>query len=173
MDKEIRLNRLLNENFQTYLDKYGWDLNESTTYKDYAKKFESFFKQTYNNSYYINPVETYDNYQNALYESLKTHNIKAFENKLFEYCLTARYTEVNQSGVLFVLTKSLDEIDIIKQLCILYGYYIVSTEALDNDNYNIIIESTFGYKDVTDFIYNDCRGILYHITTESRVHKIR
>lgn len=51
----------------------------------------------------------------------------------------------------------------------LSNYYIKS--IIDNEN-SIILEP-YKPKDVTDYIYNECKGIIYHVTRKSTYDKIK
>lgn len=163
----------LNYNFQDYLNEFGFLLNESSSYKDYSNLYESFFKYQYNRPYYFCDNHTYENYQKGIYESLKTHDIQKFTNALYDYCVSIRIIYPENYGTLSIIADDDSDKVLIEQLCQFYGYYITTSEYNAEKLYIYIIEATYGYKDVTDKVYNEFNGIVYHITTISHIHKIK
>lgn len=176
--KKLRKNsywcKFINYNYKKYCNDYI-NLNES-----HYPHYNDFYKIHYNhNNYKFNDLYCYENYQKFLYESLKTHDIKSFTYKLYDKCPSIRdyYFNYNDNKELedyvYIMCYDDSEEEKIKQICTLYGYYIVNKELLEN-NQDVIycIEATFGYTDKTNYVYEACNGILYHITDSRFVNKI-
>lgn len=162
----------LSYNFEKYLNDFP-TLNES--YQDF---YNEYFHFHFIHPYKVCDTRTYKNYQKGLYESLKTHNIEEFAAKLEKQVGTSLSDmfidyegETPIMDVLFVYLYDLSKLKDIKQLCILYGYYIAK-QYKEGTRYILIIETTYGYTDKTDYVYNECNGILYHITANKYVPKI-
>lgn len=167
--------RFLNFNFNQYLDYYGGVINETDTYNDYHKNYIAYLKKHFQHPYYIDDQFTYSNYKLGIYESLRTHDINQFANKINEYVYVYDISNVNETGVLevTVIQKEFDnfERNSLLTLCRLYGYYIVN-EEYSGPFIIFTIETTYGLKDKTDFVYNQCNGVLYHITAYGYKDKI-
>ncbi len=110
-----------------------------------------------------------------LLENLNTHDRKFLIRKLEELFdkehIDAEIRPNTKDNLYIEVQDELDE-EIkaeVDRLIEFYGYYITQTLY----RYNIIyIVQPKNSKDCTDFVYDDCRGVCFHITTNKNVDSI-
>lgn len=177
IEKTINYYKFLNYNYEKYLETYNPCLNES--YYNNNEEFKAYFQQHFIHPYKICDEFTYENFQRGLYETLKTHDPDIFYNKLFDKFLSVSDIEYDaaEDGIaikdaLYVWLYNLNEINEIKSFCQLYGYAITNKPVQNGSRFLIIIEATYGYTSKNKVVYEECNGILYHITTLGHLKKI-
>lgn len=161
--------KLLELGFDKYLDGVDWNYAKPDVTHTFL--YECFYNWRFNNKYkFCQP--SYNQYQNFLYESLSySYDIHLLKNKLYQKYNSVRYIEID-IDTLYVYAYDDSEKDTIEKLCDFYGYFIAKCAYENKNNYVYIIETTYGLTELTDYIYNEYNGILYHITNTKSVNKI-
>lgn len=160
--------KMLAYGYDSFLNEVNYNYVRDDVTND--ELFEDFYFDRFKCKYYF-CRPSYDEYQKYLYESLLySYDISLLENKLYEKCESIRRIYNHQE---FLIAYAYDESekDIIENIAKFYGYFIASCDY-DKNNFVYIMESVYGVSDVTDYVYNECNGIIYHITHEKRVYKI-
>lgn len=122
-----------------------------------------------------NGLRSYKGYQKYLYESLfGSYNS---EDLLRELCkiykddiISADFMGLHSENIKSIIIKFKNDIiindDKFKELLNFYNYYIVKTI---NNEYLI---DPYKPQDFTNYVYNDCNGIIYHVTNKNTYNKI-
>lgn len=131
------------------------------------------------------PKFTYDryiDYKHIIYESiLKSYNtkeliskIKGVYDKYFTGNINIRHIESDSLNFMFTVTIPINICDTfikkIKTLLTLYNYVI--SKRTDMLKSSILIIEPVKSDLKTDYIYNECKGILYYIVKQDAVNKI-
>lgn len=166
--------KFLHYNYEKFLNNYPQYINESKDPNCYQQAYLSYLKKHYIHPHQLVDLYTYHNYQLGLYETLHTHDIRAFIKKLKQHLLIFNIDGYEEGTVYVQFTiNDYDEIQEqkLKNLCQLYGYYIFDS-IIDGPIIEIGIETTYGLEEKTNYVYNQCDGILYHITVPKFKNKI-
>ena len=142
---------------------YAWDEYEEEKYF----KFENSYKKNINYS-------TYLSYQKYIYNYI-FENIKEFYNDLktnnYEGIHTLNYYN-NEYTLKILIDKNFDYLNDSKFNKLLKKYNVFISNIRNGDHRNYIYVEENDMAEISDIIYNDNNGILYHITTKENADKI-
>lgn len=167
-NKTYYTQRMLEYGYDKYLDEVDWNyVKPDVTSNDL---YEMFYFDRFKNNYKFGRP-SYEQYQKYLYESLMySYDIALLKNKLYDKCESIRriyHTE--DSMKIYAYDNS--EKDKIESISKFYGYFIAG-EYIERNNHVYIIETIYGVTELTDYVYNECKGALYHITNIRNANKI-
>lgn len=142
--------------------------------------YKEYLGATFNNASLGYGVErSYIAYQERLYETLlhswDCHEL-IYKLKKFININNVTYVNNKRNTTQFSIFTTYEEYDSIDEqrffsLIHLYNYYVKNVIEHD-DNVEIVFEP-YKPKDVTDYVYNECKGIIYHVTSERASDKIK
>ena len=181
--------------YETFLEKNKLDESEES-YQLYIK--ESFYQRNYGGIVDdIIGIDPYGQYQShvcvneTLLHSWDVHVLMSklseeYDIKDIKYVNPKRET-TSCSFILNVCEsiKQLDEDEKFRkfwQLMYLYNYYVMSfninkkDDNINKENNNIygeVMIDPYKPKEVTDYVYNTCKGIIYHVTSRQAWEKIK
>lgn len=169
-NKIILEDNFLNSSFDKFLE-----LNNITNVTSNIY-YKIYIQENFNKSY----RRYYKKYQDHLYESIvQSYSASDLMKKIYELSPNIHISKiryVNNEDITefsFNVDKKddLDNIftDKVISLLHLYNYYLkertIIKDENNNESYNIVIEP-YKPKDITNKIYNECNGIIYHITSK-------
>jgi hypothetical protein len=151
------------------------------------KDMLEYYKMTYNDMYdlylhtkYIEPGEypilrSYKTEQRFLYEGLSySYNPYIFVKKIKNtYSNILKIDISNNKKLIYVFVYNFDDYyaDFIKTSDF-YGYIIINIQQI-KDKTRYILESKFGLVEMTNQIYDELSGIVYHLTCKRYINKIK
>ena len=163
-------------------------MKQLTDYLKYTDVYE--LKRQYEKDCYLESMRNYfgdtlpsyiiesandESYIDFILESLTTHDIKLFTNKLIEYfgdkCEVDPIDINDKSETIVVIAK--EDITADEQFNVLlqvFGYY-VTTKSNANDKYFITICPNFA-RDANKMVYKTNHGKLYHFTANEHAEEI-
>lgn len=176
-DKEIVLRNISESSFETFVKDNNIIETTEDTYKFYLDS-------NFNDDLHIDTFNGrwYSSYQDSLYETLnrsfdsselasKINNIVEIKN--VEYVSPKR--SITQFTMYFSkdnFKKLLNDNELAEKFINLLHKYNYYWKTADFDNYFIILEP-YKPEEATEYIYKDCKGIIYHVTSERVWDKIQ
>ena len=144
-------------------------------YKVYMKSIEEIIIKDYRKSCLENyfPDITIDNVNiDYILENLNTHDTNLLIQQLEKINGTCNVSDEGKGTVKLVHKEKLNKKETFINLLDFYGYYITKVKYdLDTDKYIYIICPKYS-KNCSDFVYNECKGICYHICLTKTVESI-
>ena len=122
----------------------------------------------------------YENIQEDIYENIvNSYNSKdllyKLKDKYYDYIVKPRFVETvkinKNSFTIEVSDKDIINEDEFKSLLNFYNYYVGYCEKRNN-NYEVYIEP-YKPQEETDYIYNDCKGIVYRLVDDNGLKRIK
>jgi len=161
---------ICDQTYEDFIDFLG--INEEDIDDDLYRLYEEYNYKNIDGSF----MRSYIGYQNYLYESLfGSYNsedlfskiCKIYKNDIIEaQFLNVHEEDIKSIIVKFKNDKIIDE-NKFKELLNFYNYYIIKIE---NNEYLI---DPYKPKEFSDYIYNECNGIIYHVTNKDVYNKIK
>lgn len=125
---------------------------------------------------------SYKHYQNMIYETISKSlsarklydKLKEKYNNIFNPNFVNKYEETQFTFNVKTendLTKFFENEDIL-HLLNMYNYYVYSRDIVDENTFTITLEP-YKSKDVTDYVYEKCNGVVYHVTDKKLYEQIK
>lgn len=180
---KYKLNENINSqllfNFKYNRKYYHYDIFRSSSYNKHINLYENYIINKYG------PKNLNWNYYNFINESLiKTYEYDKLINKILSLLIDYKnnvdyqydcnnFQNSNTKIIQFIFLEDVyNKIENkLNNIINFYGFFISQLIKEDNNVY-IQIEPKY-IEEATDFIYNNCKGILYHITIENLYNKIK